>query len=177
MQSVVDYLLTEPAYIWLLLGAALICFEILTVPGVGFLFAGLAAFTVGLALGIGLLDGNSIIMQIAVFMVTMGIWAAVLWRPLKNFLHKPSAGVPYSNIVGTTGTVMKPGLERGKSGEVKWSGAVMRAEIWSGVDLDEIPSGTEVEVAEVAGNLLRVKPKNMAPDAAPPDEPEEEEAI
>lgn len=165
--SLVTFFVTEPAYIWLLLGAALICFEIFTVPGVGFLFAGLASLTVGLVLGLGLIASDAIMLQIAIFMVMTGLWAVLLWRPLKNFLYKPSGGVRYSNIVGTMGTVVRPGLERGKTGEVKWSGAVMRAEIWPDVDIETIASGTEVEVAEVAGNLLLVKPRGMMPpDAA-----------
>ena len=53
--------------IWFICGAALVALEATLFPGVGVLFAGLWAITVGSALAIGLID--SLIAQYVVFFI------------------------------------------------------------------------------------------------------------
>lgn len=142
--------------IWFICGAALVALEAILFPGVGVLFAGLGAVTVGVALVLGLID--SLVAQFVVFFVSTGIWAIMLWKIIKNALRGKKSG--FDDMVGSAAVVFGNALENGKMGQVKWSGAIMNCRLESGIEeMEKIEPGTEVTIASISKGLLIVRPK------------------
>ncbi len=142
-----------PNAIWFIAGALLISIEIFLVPGAGILFAGLGAITVGGALMAGWIDGTS--GQFILFFLSTALWAAALWKPLKKLMNSDESG--YSDFVGQTAVVYGEPLEKGKRGQVKWSGTIMNCEIAPNENAEKILSGAEVTIIEVSKGILLVK--------------------
>lgn len=143
------------ALIWLVCGAILFAVEIAAVPGVGFLFAGFSAITVGVLINLGLIDSASMISQLAAFFILTFVWAAILWVPLSKF-RKKSMGKSYQNMVGDTAIVASDILSKTKKGKVLWSGTIINA-ILDQKDVEEtINKDEEVFIKEVNGNVFTV---------------------
>lgn len=144
-------------HMWLLAGLVLAALELIVHPGIGFLFAGLAGITTGVAVYNGWADYDDTFAQFAWFFGATCIWTLVLWKPMKN-LRAPSAGsAGYSDMVGTSAVVTGGGLKLGKNGKVKWSGTAMRARL-SDAATAEVIDGTEVTIVAVEGSVLVVEP-------------------
>lgn len=139
---------------WLIGGAALLALEAFGIPGIGFLFAGLAAILVGAVVEAGLIAHDAMVAQWAIFFLATGLFALLLWKKLKQWRMNPNAP-RYSNIVGTEAQVTHAIIADGE-GEVRWSGTLMRAR---GVHGQAIASGTTVLVHAVEGNVLHVTPR------------------
>ncbi|MFZ4540693.1 MAG: NfeD family protein [Rickettsiales bacterium] len=146
----------SPTVLWLLAGAVLIGIEMLVIPGIGFLFAGIAALMVGGGLELGVLDPENLIIQFAIFGVITIFTAALLWKKLKRRPATPS----YDDIVGTEATVIGGGLLGTQEGQVKWSGTIMRARLDGASPMDVVPAGAHVTVRRIEGTLLYVTPKH-----------------
>jgi membrane protein implicated in regulation of membrane protease activity len=131
--------------------------EVTTLPGIGLLFAGLAAIVVGGLVSVHVIDGSAILLQFSVFFVSTGIWAALLWVPMKRLRYKNSAA-NYKHLVGNLGVVIGAPLTKHSFGQVKWSGTILKARITPHGNVDEIPVGTEVEIVEIDGATVYVKP-------------------
>lgn len=142
--------------IWLIVGALLVALEVFAVPGIGFLFAGLAAVTTGIVIHLEL--AGTLIVQLGWFFGFTIAWAAALWKPMKKF-RKSGKAHNYSNIVGDMATVINKPLKKGFEGEVKWSGSVMSAKLAVDSNLEEVAVGTQVKITDVSGNTLTVKPE------------------
>jgi len=141
---------------WLLVGAGLLALEAFGVPGVGFLFAGLAAIIVGAVVELGVIASENMVAQGAVFLVTTTMLAILLWKQLKGWRLNPN--IPqYNNIVGTEAVVTQP-LMGDRVGEVRWSGTLMRAKL-ADTTAAELPVGSIVIVRKADGNLLLVAGK------------------
>jgi membrane protein implicated in regulation of membrane protease activity len=93
--------------------------------------------------------------QFILFFLSTAIWAAVLWKPLKKMMN--SGGSGYSDMVGDTAVVYGEPLEKGKRGQVKWSGTIMNCEIAPQENIEKILPGTDVTIAEVSKGILLVK--------------------
>ena len=141
--------------LWLIAGAVFVGIEMFVMPGIGFLFAGIAALMVGGALELGVVSPENIILQFALFFLITTVSAALLWKKLKE-----ARGPSYSNMVGTTAEVMGGGLAGRLEGQVKWSGTLMRARLADDVIIDVLPAGTFVIIQKVEGTLLHVVPKH-----------------
>lgn len=140
---------------WLIAGAVLLAFEAFGIPGIGSLFAGIAAIFVGALVELGLIDPLSHITQLGVFGLATVVLAALLWNKLKSWRVNPNAP-QYSNMVGTEATVTRE-LINDAIGEVRWSGTLMRARL-----ADKSGSalvGATVVVRDTDGNVLIVAPK------------------
>lgn len=138
-------------YVWLIAGGILIVFEFILLPGVGFLFAGLGALTVG-----GLSEGHVIEGQLAqwlVFFAATLVWTLILWKPLKNFRIHHHA--PFSDMVGKK-AILLTSLAPGGKGQAKWSGTIMNARLDPNIK-ETFPEGAEVTIGHVEGNVLVVK--------------------
>ena len=144
----------SPTILWLLGGAVFIALEIFGIPGIGFLFAGIAALIIGGAVELGFLDADSVLLQFVLFFAMSGASAAILWSKLKT-----KSPEPYSNIVGTEAMVGVGGLVGNKEGQVKWSGTLMRAQLVENDGLDAVAEGTAVTIERIEGNLVFVRPK------------------
>ena len=141
--------------LWLLGGAVFIGIEMFGMPGIGFLFAGIAALLVGGAVEIGLIAPENLLLEFALFFLFTSVSALLLWKKLKKI-----RGPVYSNMVGTQAEVIGGGLAGTREGQVKWSGTIMRARLAEDVIIDVLPSGTFVTISKVEGTLLHVIPKN-----------------
>lgn len=144
------------ASVWLIAGVVFIAIEALGVPGVGFLFAGLGALTVGVAMQLGFVLPD--LSQWIVFCVAAAAWTALLWVPLKKFRigrHSHS----FRNMVGDTAYVGSAGLTKGQTGEATWSGTIMKASLLNDASVDSLEAGAQVIIVDVSGNTLIVKPK------------------
>ena len=140
---------------WLLAGAALLALEAFGIPGIGFFFAGLAAILVGTLVETDLVGADATILQFGVFFLLTAVMAVLLWNKLKSWRVNPSAP-QYSNIAGTEATVTRD-LLGDSIGEVRWSGALMRARL--ATKTGTAAAGTTVIVREADGNVLLVAPK------------------
>lgn len=140
---------------WLLAGAALLALEAFGIPGIGFFFAGLAAILVGTLVETGLVEADATILQCGVFFVLTAVMAVLLWNKLKSWRVNPGAP-QYSNIAGTEATVTRD-LLGDSIGEVRWSGALMRARLAD--KAGTAVAGSTVIVREADGNVLLVAPK------------------
>lgn len=140
---------------WLIAGAVLLAFEAFGIPGIGSLFAGIAAILVGALVEIGAIDPLAYITQFGVFGLATAVLAALLWGKLKSWRVNPDAP-HYHNMIGTEAVVTRE-LINDATGEVRWSGALMHARL-----ADKSGSamvGTTVVIRAMDGNMLLVAPK------------------
>lgn len=154
MDALQEYL--SPSSVWFIVGGFFILMEITTVTGIGLLFAGLGAMVVGGALEAGWIEG--LLPQFLVFFLSTAIWTAVLWKPLKSFVGGKDSG--FDDMVGSTAIVFGQEIKKGGTGEVKWSGTIMRCkyEPKSG-DSTAVQPDTEVVISRVSKGVLIVKDK------------------
>jgi membrane protein implicated in regulation of membrane protease activity len=146
---------SEPPYIWLILAALFLAVEAFGATGVGFLFAGLGAILTAIFAHFGWAE--SLWAQLAWFFGMTVVWGAMLWKPMKKFRISKSGGQHYSNMVGGEAVVLAPGLKRGVSGKVRWSGTTMEARLAEDAP-EEIAVDARVTIREVKGNTLVVTP-------------------
>ena len=142
---------------WFSFGVLLIVLEVMLIPGIGSIFAGLGAVTVGgFLLAGGWIDTTS--SQFIVFFLSTGVWAVLLWKPLKKFVGGEDSG--FDDMIGGTAIVYGDALGRGRTGQVKWSGTIMKCNLRSEVDgLQKIEPGSEVTIKEVSKGILIVEKK------------------
>jgi membrane protein implicated in regulation of membrane protease activity len=153
-------ILSNPVYAWLAFGALLIVFEAFTAPGLGIFLGGLGAIGTGLLVEGGVIGIDNIPLQAAAFFGLTAFWAVALWKPLMKFrAGKNKNTSSYSDVVGGTATVAEDGLTRGKTGQVKWSGTLMNAELDESSAVSELPAGALVTIKSVSGNVFKVVPK------------------
>lgn len=145
---------------WLVAGALFMALEAFGVPGVGFVFAGLAAIAVGALMLAGILAQDDFVLQFALWFIATAGMAYVLWKPMKRWRLNPDAKDQFNNMVGTQATITGGALVKGKPGKAKWSGAVMSAELSQDAGVSEIAEGEIAEVADVRGNVLILIPKS-----------------
>ncbi len=147
----------HPSSIWLIAGALLIILEIVLFQGIGFLFAGLGAISVGAALVAGWIDSLSA--QFILFFLATAFWTAILWKPLKKLMEGKGSG--FDDMVGSTAVVFGQSIEEGKMGEVKWSGTIMKCQFDPGADgLEMIDPETEVIITGVSKGILIIRAKS-----------------
>ncbi len=137
---------------WLMAGAVLIGLEIMVLPGIGALFSGLGALTVGAALIAGVIETQ--IAQFTVFFLATGLWTVILWKPLKAFIKGKGTG--FDDMVGSTAVVYGNPLEKGKKGQVRWSGTIMNCQLDS-EETETLDVGSDVTIAKVSQGLLIVR--------------------
>jgi membrane protein implicated in regulation of membrane protease activity len=146
------------SYLWLGAGILFLLAEALGVSGVGLMFAGLGAITVGVILSFELIAAEATLMQFIAFFITSAAWTLLLWKPLQKFrLSQRSGG--YSNMVGDTAYIGSHGLARGETGEASWSGTIMKAQLAPDAGAEKLEGGAPVIITDVTGNTLIVKPK------------------
>lgn len=148
----------SPSTYWLIAGALLIGLEIMVLPGIGGLFSGLGALTVGGALLAGVIE--STVSQFTLFFLATGVWTILLWKPLKEFIKGKGTG--FDDMVGSTAVVFGSPLKNGKKGKVRWSGTIMNCQMESR-ELDSIDVGSEVTISRVSQGVLIVR-SSQEPD-------------
>lgn len=142
---------------WLIGGAVLIALEAFGVPGIGFLFAGLAALVTAMAVQADLLEADAYATQLAMFFVTTGVLAALLWSRLKRWRLNPNAP-RFQNMIGEEAVVTGAPLTAQALGTVHWSGTLMQARLAQGT-VAELPVGSRATIVAVDRTILIVAPK------------------
>lgn len=145
-----------PSVWWLLAGALLLALEAFGLPGIGLLFAGLAAILVGIAVEAGLIGVDAVIAQFAVFFIFTTVFAAILWKKLISWRLKPNQA-EYQNMIGDKAVIVHAGLQKGAMGEVRWSGTTMQAMLDVSEPAQALPENTLVEIVAIEGTVLKVK--------------------
>lgn len=140
--------------LWLLAGVVCLAAEALGATGIGLLFAGLGALTIGSFLVA--VPQLSLLEQWIIFLACTTLWAMLLWKPLQKY-RSGGNGAGYKNMVGDTVFASTLGLKQGTIGEVTWSGTIMRARLADGAA--SLEPGAQATIAAVEGNTLIVKPK------------------
>jgi membrane protein implicated in regulation of membrane protease activity len=148
----------SPTAIWFAVGLAFLLFEAVGIPGAGLLFAGLGAFTVGTLLNLELIASDATTMQFIVFLLATALWTLILWKPMRRFYSTRNEG-GYKNMVGDTAYIGTGGLIKGHAGEATWSGTIMKAKLAESSGVDKVEPGSQVEIVDVSGATLIVKPK------------------
>lgn len=141
---------------WLAASGAFFLVEAFGIPGIGFLFAGLAAVLVAALIELQLVAAHDVVLQFAVFAIFTAASAVLMWRKLKSWRLNPNAPT-YSNIIGTEATVIGDGIAGAQLGEVRWSGTHMRARLAD--PAHSVPAGAIVKVTALDGNVLVVTAK------------------
>lgn len=146
----------SPSTLWLIVAVVCIIIEIGVVSTLAFFFAALSAVIVGALIEFGHIDATSFVKQGGIFLGLSFVLMAILWKPLKTWKSK-SKGGGYKNMVGGLATVKSPGLEKGKMGNVTWSGAPMRAKLADDAPTESYDADDSVTIVDVKGNVLIVK--------------------
>ena len=141
---------------WLIFGMLLILAEML-VPSFTLFWFGLA--------GLGI-AGLLIFLPDLAFSLQLLFWAlgsivfTVLWfRYFKpTMIDRTKAGVSKEAVIGETGMVIKP-PQNELRGIVRFSIPVLGADAWEFICQKDCNVGDRIEVTDVSGNTLIVKPK------------------
>jgi hypothetical protein len=144
----------EPGLIWILAGLALLGAEML-LPGVWFLWIGIAAIGTGLALLV-LAPGFGGSVALFLVLLAAGILLSLRLRPRGGPAHRVNA--PEAGLAGRHAVVVAAdaaGL-RVRLGDSEWPARLPR-----GVAMPE--PGSVVRVEAVDGTLLVVRPEGAAP--------------
>lgn len=147
-----EFLTDNLVIFWLVLGGMFILLEALALPGVGFLFAGLGAITVGGLLVFDVVDPDFINTS-TYFFIASAAWAALLWIPLNRYL-KLGKDSQFSSIKGQEVEVIENDIVKPKTGKVKWSGTVMQAKISKDSKIKKIAVGETATVVASQGSIL-----------------------
>jgi len=145
-----------PSILWLIAGAVLLALEAFGLPGIGFMFAGLGAILTGVITELGGVAADDTVSQAAIFCASTILFALLLWKKIKAWRLNPKEK-PYNNIIGDKAIVAEAGLKKGSTGQVRWSGTLMQAEIDEKESITDIAAGTHVHISAVEGNVLKVK--------------------
>lgn len=150
--------LEHPEFIWLALGIVCVLLEAFSIPGIGFLFLGLASISVGgLILGT-VIDAGDIGQQILWLGLLTVAWTALLWIPMKRFRMNKNAK-PFHNIIGNTATVTQSPLTKDRPGTVRWSGTVVKAQLANDAAVDTLAIDTDVIITDIQDAIFIVTPK------------------
>jgi len=140
--------LKEPAMIWFLIGLVLIVAEF-AVPGLVIIFFGLGAWAAALAV---LAADLSLFLQIVIFLV-VSITTLLLLR--KRFVAAAESTPDLTDeFVGKRAEVIQK-LTRGRIGQVKFKGALWKAETASEQVLEQ---GDMVTIVGYESIILKVEP-------------------
>ena len=142
------------ATLWMIAGAILFAAEVFVIPTMILAFVGFGAVTTGVLLWAGVVE--TIPYQMAVFFGATTVWTAILWLPLKG-MYGPGGG-GYNDLVGQTAIIGEKGLEKGKTGEVTWSGSLWNARLSPECGVDRVEGGKEVAIEKVQTGVLIVAP-------------------
>ena len=147
----IDYI----AQFWFLIGIILMVLEVALGMTIVLFFASLSAFTIGFFIYTGKLDPANLIAQGILFLAFTLVWAALLWKRLKNFRDSKSNSDEYKNIIGQSAVILGD-LHKGKMGSVKWSGTTVKAEIDPNSKHHLLAKNEEVTVISVKNNIFIV---------------------
>ncbi|MBF0171780.1 MAG: hypothetical protein HQK87_11975 [Nitrospinae bacterium] len=150
------------AYLWMIGGGILLGVETLLLPGVGVIFAGLGAVTVGVALLLGLPE--SAVAQFTLFFAATALWGALLWKPMRRAMSGSSPG--YGDMVGQPAKVVKGGLSKDANGVIAWSGSFLTARLDPASARTRLDEGADVVISRMEKGVALVTGADETPDTS-----------
>jgi membrane protein implicated in regulation of membrane protease activity len=141
---------------WVSVSVVLLALEALAVAGIGFLYAGLSALSVAFLIAFELIPGAGPMEQLAHFLILSGIWAGLLWVPMRRLLKKTYGAKGYNNMEGVA-VVDGEDMCKGRPGKIRWSGTYMNAVIHPEERAERIAAGSSVRIVKTDGNVAYVK--------------------
>ena len=141
---------------WLIFGMVLVMAEIL-VPTFTLFWFGLAALSIGVILLF--FPGMSLSLQLLLWALG-SIACTILWFKFfkPTMVDKTKAGISREALVGESGIVIKVPQDDIR-GILRFSTPVLGADEWEFICHEECSVGDRVEVRDISGNTLIVKPK------------------
>jgi len=152
-------MIMTPTHYWLIAAVVFMALEAFGVSGIGFLFVGLGALIVGVALPMGILADDQIIAQFALAFAGAVATALLLWKPIQKLFPHNHNNIGYDDLIGSSGIVAAGGLVKGTEGNVLWSGTIMKAELAADAAVSSLPEGARVTIVKAKGAKLTVIPK------------------
>lgn len=148
------------AYAWYGIGVAAIILE-LTMGGIGLIFAGLGAITVGALVNFHVINiSDSWLLEIAAFLILTFLWTTILWKPFKKLTK--GDGKKYQDIINQEAAIYgDDGLEKGKTGNIKWSGSIVKARIAEDCSLLRIAKDESVYIVGKENGTLIISDKKI----------------
>ncbi len=137
---------------WMVLGIVLVLLE-LAVPAFFLVWFGVGALVVGFVLLA--VPGLSFAWQLLAW-ITFSILFIWLWfKVFKPGFHKTRAGMSKGALIGEVGLVIRD-IRPLEKGQVRFQKPVLGDEVWESLADDEIKAGERVRVLDVEGNILKV---------------------
>lgn len=141
----------DPWVVWLIVGLLLLALELL-VPGIVLVFFGLGALLVSLLVGVGVVGGAAVGVQLIVFALASVVLLVLLRKVFRRTLSGSSShGEHLEEFVGREVIVLAAIPERGE-GRVELKGATWRAR-----SEQPLASGARARVLRRDGLLLWVE--------------------
>ena len=142
----------EVWHYWYLASLIMFLLEAMAIPGIGFFFAAIGAFILGVLVQMGVVPADNLLAQGGVFFMLTALAAAALWKPLKNF--RIGNTETHNDVIGRIAVVGDEGLAKGKKGTAKWSGTIMTARLAADAAIESAAAGTELKIVEMQGSTL-----------------------
>ena len=151
-----QHLLEHHEQIFYLIGGVSLVVE-LAVLGLGgpLLFFGLAAFVTGILIRLGVISGWEA--EIFTLGITTGLFALVMWKPLKKFQNAGGGPDSSSDMVGMTVPASMQ-IDQ-NSGKVRYSGIDWIARLSPDAGVDSIADGQMCTIVGIEGTTMLVQPQ------------------
>ena len=141
---------------WLIFGMLLILTEML-LPSFTLFWFGLAAFPVALLLFF--IPGTAVSVQIALWALGSIAFTFLWFKYFKpTMTDRTKAGISREAVTGETGIVIRSPQDNIR-GIVRFSMPLLGADEWEFISYEDCSVGDRVEVTDVSGNTLVVRPK------------------
>lgn len=139
---------------WIVLGLILITFELLA-PVFVLLWLGTAAIAVGtIMMAIPLSTPSQLVLWVILSTGFIFLWHIFISPKIKD---KTLAGLSKEAMVGQVGMVTFYSQAQGR-GKLKFPAPVVGNDEWEFIYSDELDNGDKVQVIDISGNSLLVKP-------------------
>lgn len=153
-------LIDNIAFVWITIAIIFLFLEASAIPGVGFLFAGLSALSVGGLISFSIIDNYDYTAQFIFCSLFAIIWFCVLWYPLKKYRSLNNSETPYQNINGSEAILVSETLKNNENGKIKWSGTIMNAKAIINQENVVLTKGERVIIKSITGNTAIIIPEN-----------------
>jgi membrane protein implicated in regulation of membrane protease activity len=137
---------------WMVLGIVLTLLE-LAVPAFFLIWFGVGALLVGFALLA--VPGLSFAWQIVAWVICSILFIGLWFKVFKPGIHKTRAGMSKGAVVGEVGLITRE-IRPFEKGQIRFQKPVLGDEVWDAIADEEIRIGERVKVLDVEGNLLKV---------------------
>ncbi len=140
--------------LWLtILGVVSIILEMGFISGIGFLFIGIGALSVAGLIEFNIINKDNLLSILLALVSLSSLYFLIFWKFFKKAHMQTLKN--YNDIIGKEAVVIYSDIKGHTTGNVKWSGTIMNAQL---VDTsDFVKEGETVKIIKVKGNILFIK--------------------